>query len=74
MLSSRPHSSFSSKRPAAISNLEGFSRKQVKQYQESLLHLSQMPEDSAQYLITNWRGEYGVTGVLNKKSIPLQIL
>ena len=43
----------------------------VREYQNSLPHLSQIPEGQGQYLITNRPGEIGLAVVVNGKLIPL---
>ena len=50
------------------------SRKPLREYQNSLLHLSQIPEDQGQYQITNRPGESGLAGVVNGSLIPLQVI
>ena len=46
----------------------------VRGYQNSLPHLSQIPEGQDQYLITNWPGESGLAGVMNQRLIRLQVI
>ena len=43
----------------------------VREYQNSLPHLSQIPEGQGQYLITNQPGKRGLAGVVNGRLIPL---
>ena len=46
----------------------------VREYQNSLPHLSQIPEGQGQYLITNRPSERGLAGVVNGRLIPLQLI
>ena len=46
----------------------------VREYQNLLPHLSQIPEGQGQYLITNRPGESGLAGVVNGRLIPLQVI
>ena len=46
----------------------------VREYKNSLPHLSQIPEGQGQYLITNRPGESGLAGVVNGMLIPLQVI
>ena len=46
----------------------------VREYQNSLPHLSQIPEGQGQYLITNRPGESGLAGAVNGRLIPLQVI
>ena len=46
----------------------------VREYKNSLPHLSQIPEGQGQYLITNRPGESGLAGVVNGRLIPLQVI
>lgn len=47
---------------------------QAKVYRESLQQLLQVFENRAHCLITNGPEESGLTGVLNEKLMPLQVL
>ena len=46
----------------------------VREYQNSLPHLSQIPEGQGQYLITNQPSKSGLAGVVNGRLIPLQVI
>ena len=46
----------------------------VREYQNSLPLLSQIPEGQDQYLITNRPGKSGLAGVMNGRLIPLQVI
>ncbi|XP_057294612.1 uncharacterized protein LOC130623139 [Hydractinia symbiolongicarpus] len=46
----------------------------LREYQEKLQSLSQVPEQRAHSLITNRPGESGLAGVVNNKLIPLNVL
>ena len=46
----------------------------VCEYQNSLPHLSQIPKDQGQYLITNRPDENELAGVMNERLTPLQVL
>ena len=46
----------------------------VKEYQNSLPHLSQIPEGQGQNLITNRPGESGLAVVIKAKLTPLQVI
>ena len=46
----------------------------VREYQNSLLQLSQIPEGQGQYLITNRAGESGIADFMSERLIPLQLI
>ena len=46
----------------------------VRKYQNSLRHLSQIPEGQGHYLVTNQPAESGLVGVMNERLIPLQTI
>ena len=46
----------------------------VREYQNSLQHLSQTPEGQSLYLITIRPGESGLAGVVNGRLIPSQVI
>ena len=46
----------------------------VREYQNLLPHLSQIPESQGQYLITNWPGESALAGFVNERLIPLHVI
>ena len=46
----------------------------VREYQNSLPHLSQIPENQGQYLITNRPGQSGLAGAVNGRLMPLQVI
>ena len=46
----------------------------MKEYQDSLQHISPSLEGQAQYIVANRPGEGGLPGYTNEKLIPLQVL
>ena len=46
----------------------------VREYENSLPLLTQIPEGQGQYLVTNRPGESGLAGVVNGRLIPLQVV
>ena len=46
----------------------------VREYQNSLPHLSQIPKGQGQYLNTDQPGESGLAGVVNTRLISLQVI
>ena len=46
----------------------------MREYQNSLSHLLQIPEGQGQYLITNRPGESGLPGVVNRRLTPLRVI
>ena len=48
--------------------------RKVREYQNSLLHLSQIAEDQGQYLITLRPGESWLAIVMNERLIPFQVI
>ena len=46
----------------------------VKEYQNSMPHLLQIPEGQGQYLITNRPGESGLADVVSGRLIPLRVI
>ena len=65
--------SFSGKRKLATPGVDSKTFLQ-KEYQKNLPLLSQMPEDQAQSLITNWPGVSKIAGVAGDELIPLHVL
>ena len=46
----------------------------VREYQNSLPYLSQIPEGQGQYLISSRTGESGLAGDVNGRLIPLEVI
>ena len=63
------------KQPTTVGCMEGLRKTlKVEEYQNSLSHLSQIPEGQGQYVITNRPGESRLAGVMSKRLIPLQVI
>ena len=57
---------FAGRQPATVGGMEDFSKAlEVREYQNSLPHLSQIPEGQSLYVITNLPSKSGLAGVVN---------
>ena len=64
---------FAGGQPTTVGGMEGFRKVlEVREYQNSLSPLSQIPEGQGPYIITNQHGESGLAGVMNERLITLQ--